>query len=273
MAAIFLISKSITIGVVYLKEKPTFNMHINNIMNELPPHLGQLLPYSIPEETRVRFGEAAMQYGRKTTIPHVGWEGWTSLRLRMPTNIDDKQCYYARLVPSVEWEWRDTPITEDVRREVAKIEHLFHRITRVIILLVNPGVTLKMHRDPVPANDYGSGPYFMAPEVQDKTPNRYHYANRFLSIKTVISTRPGTNGFPVLRLGDQEYSYDTGNSWFALNEIEMIHGARPVDFARGVLWVDGYINLDEYDALEKKPIPITPIEGFTPVLEPYDRPI
>jgi hypothetical protein len=246
---------------------------LNRTMEHLPAHLGSLLPYSLTAETRVMFAEAAMIHGRRVTQPHVGENGWTSLRLRLPTNTIASQAYYARLNTDIEWDWVATPLTDAVRAEVGKIEHLYHRITRVLFLIQNPGVTLKLHRDPVPAHDYGNGPYHMAHEVLDKTPNRNHDRNRYLSIKTVVTTQHGNNGCPVLRLDGAEYGYDTGADFFSLNEVEMVHGARPCLHPRGVLWVDGYINLDAYDALPLRPIPTWRIEGETPILSPYDQPI
>lgn len=247
------------------------------MITHLPPHLGQLLPWSLTPEQNQLIADTVFNHGRKVSIPHVGQEGWTSMQIRRPV---DKalwnQTYYGRFREDIEWEWADGPVVPIARPIVEEMaERLFLRVSRAVVLMLNPGSTLKMHYDPVPGHDYGKGPFFMAPEVNDPNPGQTHDHNRYLSIKTVVTTKQGDNGFPVMRLhhSPQEYLYDTGRRWFSLNEIEMLHGVRPCDHARGVLWIDGFINMEAYDRLEKDPIPVTPIEGSTPVMDVFSEPM
>ena len=247
------------------------------MITHLPPHLGELLPWELTEQDNQNIADIVMQHGFKSSIWHVGPEGWTSMQIRRPVRPEDRsQTYYGRFRPDIEWEWCSNPVTDIVRPIIEPLtQGLYHRITRVVVLMVNPSVTLKMHRDPVPGHDYGMGPLDMASDVTDRTPNRYHDQNRYLAIKTAITTRQGDNGMPVLRLQDsaQEYRYDTWRRWFSLNEIEMIHGARPVDHARGVLWIDGIINMQAYDALPREPIPVSPVPGETTVHSVFRDPV
>lgn len=262
--------------MIFSSVQPKITLN-TSMETHLPPHLGQLLPWSLTEEQNLEIANTVMRDGRRVSIWHVGNEGWTSMQIREPVRAEDrKQTYYGRFRPDIEWRWCDTPVVPIVRPIIEDIaSKLFERITRAVVLLVNPGVTLKMHYDPVPGHDYGKGPLYMASDVADRTANRYHDHNRYLSIKTFITTKPGDNGMPILRMHDsaQEYRYDAGRRWFSLNEIEMIHGARPVDHARGVLWIDGFINMAAYDALAKDPIPLVPVEGETPVLGVFKEPL
>lgn len=238
-------------------------------MENLPAHLGAILPFCVPFALRQRLARAVVEHGKKSTMAHVGEDGWTSLTCRQPITkltetLDRATEYHARLDPRVDWDWIDTPVTDLCREIATPVLPLFRRVTRVVTILQNPGATVRMHRDPVAGNDYGGGALLMH-EVPSNPANDWHEKNRRLSIKVIVTEREGDNGITVARLtaDGEDYLYDTGDSFFAINEVDMFHGARPVDFHRGVFWLDGEIDIAAYDALALRPIPVRRLEGRT----------
>jgi hypothetical protein len=232
-------------------------------MDHIPINLGALLPHAFTPEMQKTLADLTVKHGHLTTLPHVGPNGWTSISLRRP--VDPKfDTYHSRLWPGVEWEWRDTVATglvQEILQDLG-IHRLFKRMTRMTLLAQNPGFVIRMHRDPVAQNDYGEGGMFMH-EAPETPPNTWHEANRRLAITCAITTRLGDNGCPTVRFGEQDYRYETGNRFFTLNEVDMFHGARAVDFHRGVFWVDGEIDMDAYDTQPLAPISLRSLEGHT----------
>lgn len=163
----------------------------------------------------------------------------------------------ARLDPNLEWEWMDTPITETVKRVLEPMLHLYTKLNRVLILVQKPGSAIPMHIDRVIKNDYDQEGYFVPGPSADLPIHgeNYHWSvNKYLALKFPLSELDGANGLPTVEFDGKQYCYDVGNNLFAINEIDILHGAGAVDYRRGVIFLDGLL---DYDKLLK--------ETWTPV--------
>lgn len=210
----------------------------------IPKPLVSLMPFEIEAAVQTELAQIAVERGsRLTGFAHTDELGWFNLVARRPVR-SDLNAYTHRLDPDVTFDWIDTPATEIMRAEVAKVAHLFDRITRVSLLLLHAGATLHLHRDPA-------------------RPVDQHLRNRHLCLKAPISVVAGDNGNPVAAIDGVEYRYDVGRRYFLLNEIDMLHGARPSGHHRGVMHIDGILRFDVIDALPTDHVPSERLEGST----------
>lgn len=147
-----------------------------------------------------------------------------------------------RFNDQVTWQWDEgiltAPILQTVQRIVEPLLPLYKLFTRAVILLQCEGLTLPLHAD-----------YFTQWKDQ-------HDANKHLAIKFPLTEQPGDNGCPVIELDGEVMKYSVGNNAFALNEVDLNHGSMPVNHTRGVLFLDGIINIDALMSLSRSPIPI-----------------
>jgi hypothetical protein len=147
-----------------------------------------------------------------------------------------------RFNDQVTWQWDDgylsAPILETVQRIVEPLLPLYHLFTRAVILLQCEGLALPLHTD-----------YFTQWKEQ-------HDANKHLAIKFALTDTSGDNGCPVVDVDGTVMTYSVGNNAFALNEVDLDHGSMPVNHTRGVLFLDGIINIDKLMSLPRLPIPI-----------------
>jgi hypothetical protein len=157
----------------------------------------------------------------------------------------------ARLDPTLDWEWIDTPITPILKKYVAQIQHLYVKFNRVLILVQKPGSAIPMHTDKVVKNQYAEEKFAPGPAANlhlDENNLHWDY-NRYLTLKWPLTDVPGNNGDPRINVKGQEYRYDVGNELFAINEVDVTHGAGAVAHRRGVVFLDGLLN---YSALKKE---------------------
>ena len=156
-----------------------------------------------------------------------------------------------RLHPELEWEWVDTPITDILKSYVKQIEHLYIKFNRVLILVQKPMSQIPFHTDKAVRNFYGEEQFTPGPATdilfQD---NNYHWEfNRYLTLKFPLTSIPLDNGKPMIKIDDVEYQYNVNNKLFAINEVDILHGAKAVEHQRGVVFLDGLLN---YEALKKE---------------------
>jgi hypothetical protein len=160
--------------------------------------------------------------------------------------MDDGKLVNSSLVnrfnDKVTWHWNETspfqPILGTVQRIVEPLLPLYKLFTRAVILLQCENLTLPLHAD-----------YFTQWKDQ-------HDANKHLAIKFPLTETPGDNGCPVLEVDGEVMKYSVGNNAFALNEVDLNHGSMPVNHTRGVLFLDGIIDVDALMSLPRLPIPI-----------------
>lgn len=152
-----------------------------------------------------------------------------------------------RLVKGLEWEWIDTPITQIVKNLIDRIGHLYSSVTRIIVLGQRVGVPIPLHTDKVPNTLYTNSVYCNYPDIPvsvDHTTNNHHIA-----LKWALTEIEGNNGLPTIQINNNTFHYDVGTNLFAINEVDVLHGADAVAHKRGVIFIDGFLN---WEALEKE---------------------
>lgn len=156
-----------------------------------------------------------------------------------------------RLHPELEWEWIDTPITKSIQELVKSIEHLYIKFNRVLILVQKPGSKIPLHTDKAVKNNYGEEHFAPGPAANlNFLANNVHWEyNKYLTLKFPLTEILGNNGKPKIKVDDKEFYYNVENNLFAINEVNIMHGADEVDHRRGVIFLDGLLN---YQALLKE---------------------
>jgi len=157
----------------------------------------------------------------------------------------------ARLDPRLEWEWIDTPITPILKKYVDQIRHLYVKFNRVLILVQKPGSAIPLHTDKVVKNKYNDEKFAPGPAKDLNMPeNNVHWErNRYLTLKWPLTEISGNNGEPIVEVDGVKYQYDVGNNLFAINEVDILHGADAVNHKRGVVFLDGLL---DYQTLKKE---------------------
>lgn len=151
----------------------------------------------------------------------------------------------ARLDSNLEWEWIDTPITPIIKKYVNRISHLYVKFNRVLILIQKIGEEIPLHTDKVSKNTYMNELFAPGPVKELKiTENDYHIKNRYLALKWTISEKENDKGNPVIKYNNILYRYDPKHNLFAINEVDIEHGAKKTSHMRGVIFLDGILNYD-----------------------------
>lgn len=141
--------------------------------------------------------------------------------------------YRYRLHPGVNWEWISNPVTPIVQRLMAPIEHLYQKISRIILLVQATTAGIAPHID-----SFGN-PY-LDKEIIAIQKN----VNHNMVLKWPLTEIPGDNGRPFLYINETHYGYDVQNNLFAVNEIDIMHGAFQSGVRRGVIFLDGILNYE-----------------------------
>jgi hypothetical protein len=185
----------------------------------------------------------------------------SSNKLNLPEGVSSYWVNWAcRLDSTVQWEWLDTPVTPIVKKLVDRIDHLYINLHRVLLLVQKPRRMIPLHVDKVIKTKYQEDLYqpFSSKNLSIESTNHHWEYNRYMALKWPLTEIEGDNGKPVIEIDGKKYIYDVKNSLFAINEIEMLHGADEVPHCRGVIFIDGLIN---WDALKKENwIPVDLIE-------------
>lgn len=162
--------------------------------------------------------------------------------------------FYYRLEPESHWKWLDNDAATILRPYVEGVAHLFHHITRVKVFLQTPGMAINAHRELVPGNHYrairspldssygASSGVYQGEQGVRVSENDRHKAQRYLTVKVPLTSQPGDPGRPYV-VKDERVFFNTHDCLYAINEYEMAHGAEPVDFWRGVSFIDGILDM------------------------------
>lgn len=198
----------------------------NNKINqhEQTDYFGRVQITRLTEDSRRRLG----------TDYHSDWVNWAG-----------------RLDADLEWEWIDTPVTDLVRRYVQQVQHLYQRFHRVLILVQKPGSKIPLHTDRVVKNVYTDGVFEPGPAQHLPMPvsDMHWQYNKYLALKWPLTEIPGNNGRPLVEIQETCYEYDVGSNCFAINEVDIKHGAEAVDHRRGVIFLDGLL---DYERVKKE---------------------
>ena len=201
-------------------------------------------------------------------------KGLTSVPKDIIDQVDPKNrglwYYYARLNKDIIWSWNKNQAAEKVQELLAPIKYLFESFTRVSLIVQIPGMSIPAHRDLVVGDTY----FNMESEqltfkgkkkLQFKGPDWFkdfnncvdiHKKHLYLNLKIPISENPNSCGNPFIIHDGQKKYYSSDSSYFFLNEAEIEHGADSCQFYRGVIFVDGFINVDQLHSLKKENIKI-----------------
>ncbi len=166
--------------------------------------------------------------------------------------------FFYRLDPRTAWHWEDTPLANMVRPMVDSVEHLFTKLTRVKVFIQKPHMAISAHRDLVPGNEYKHisgvytptiigtycGIYHGHPNLPVE-PNTRHRDQKYLNLKIPLTSVEGNYGKPYIigKSEGKEYLSADGHFYF-LNEYEIFHGCDVVDFPRGIIFVDGILDME-----------------------------
>jgi hypothetical protein len=181
--------------------------------------------------------------------------------------------YLSRLDPAVRWRWVESPASQVIRRVLDRLPALFQRLTRVKVFVQIPGHAIASHRDLVVGNRYRRMANAESAELGDREMvyigrswitevrpdplNDLHRRQGYFSLKIPLSERPDNAGRPYLVVdGERRYVSSDGALYF-LNEAECLHGVEAAQHYRGVVFVDGFFDLDVFAALPRIPLRLT----------------
>lgn len=234
-------------------------------------------PYSISFDDQQKLIDYTLKHGwvvpsEMNVLPPF-WVGMSLTdvpqeeKAHIPEEHRGRWMYLVRNRVELGWFWRDIEIAPIVQRALEPMKPYFSAFTRVTIFLQVPNQALPPHRDLLPGNEYRdmesshltfSGdkklryegdPWFA--EFDRFESNEFHRDQKFFNLKIPLSQNPNSPGKPYVIWQGKKYHYDSQGRFFFLNEVEIEHGADPVPFYRGVIFVDGTLNLK---ALENFPI-------------------
>lgn len=159
--------------------------------------------------------------------------------------------WVCRLDPTLDWEWIETPITTIVKNYVDSIQHLYKKFNRALILVQKQGSAIPLHTDKVVKNSYSDEYFAPGPskDIKIEVNNNHYIQNRHLTLKFPLTEIKGNNGSPLIEIDKSQYFYNASDKLFAINEVDIKHGANAVSHRRGVIFLDGLLN---YEALLKE---------------------
>ena len=231
------------------------------------------LKIRIPEDLQVKITDWVKAEGDLTTPENPGYkpfwigQGYTICTqgeaLEGLTEAQAQRYFYLKRASyDFSWEWMEKPYAAEVRDIISQLGPLVKRITRIAIILQIPGESVPAHRDLFIGNTYnnlkssnetywGSDrlTYMGDPCFEEKfgktLAQKNHENQNYFGLRIPLTEKPGMGGKPFVQTpGDEKHYYDMGNHVFLLDEASCEHGADPVDFVRGVIIVDGELDLN-----------------------------
>jgi hypothetical protein len=177
----------------------------------------------------------------------------------------DRFTYLVRAHLDYEWRWSNCSQSDKIAHLLnEQLGDLLLRITRVAIIVQVPGLEVPAHRDLIVGGNYqrmrsNISTYLGEEELRyfgdewyknkhDIEENLYHEEQGFFGLRLPLSENINDNGRPFIQdyNGNKTY-YGCGHHAFLLNEADVLHGADPVDFYRGVIIVDGKIDINNIE--------------------------
>lgn len=134
-----------------------------------------------------------------------------------------------------------------------KVEFLYKRLTRVKVILTVPKTCVPIHRDKVVNTNYDVIPYQV--QIKGLAGHDFHERNREWAIKIPLSERPHQYAGGLVNDRDRLYQYDPEGNFFAIKEVTISHGTQPVDYYRGVIFLDGILDPDALES-QSSPMPL-----------------
>ena len=152
-----------------------------------------------------------------------------------------------RLDHTKEWSWFEDPMSLMVKELLEPFEKAYYHMTRVVLLIQRPGFAIPQHTDWITGQIYKNEeiyirsndikPWFRFRNTCGANPyahnKQYFYGGRLAL---------GHQSHSYVVEDEQKKYYETGNEFFLLNETRT-HGADAVDYWRGVVFIDGILNI------------------------------
>jgi hypothetical protein len=146
----------------------------------------------------------------------------------------------------IKWTWRNTPASQLIQQILSPLEGIVE-FTRIFTLVRKPGESAPTHTDVAYGHSYKEG-YVTYPEFTGNLQD--HHDNNYAAIRIPLTEMAGNNGLPYLYMNEKPYYYNAGTNLYVIDEVRHAHGADPVDFHRGVVFVDGFVDFDKLEALK-----------------------
>ncbi len=171
---------------------------------------------------------------------------WHSYLVRglLSPEYQDKM-YDLRLDTSLPWRYFDTPIASLVQSLLEPLEGILS-VTRIKIFLQKPNQALSEHCDKLEyKNNLLFRNFFKTSQFHDFFKEPLHEEQKCLALKIPISERTDECGKSYLRIDGKKYYLNSQNHLYMFNESKLLHGADSCGYWRGVVFVDGKINLSK----------------------------
>lgn len=212
-----------------------------------------LLPEKISQEDSQIILKHTLQEGLITSImmngvPHFIWMTFQYRRPVLTQELIDQfkklnrmPDYWLRSRTDLEWQWVDSAQTSRVKVIINSLAPYIKSLTRVQSLILIPGNALPSHTDKVAGTRYGNNDYIFGLGYENE--NQFHHNNDYLAIKIPLFSEQGF-GRPFIEIDGKIHEFAPDGHVYVINEVEIKHGAYPVDYPRGVIVMDGILNLD-----------------------------
>jgi hypothetical protein len=188
----------------------------------------------------------------------------------LPAYLKGRWYYYMRMNSRMGWVWNESPAASLVQKLLIPLEPYFKCFTRVSVLLQIPNSALPPHRDLVPFNEYDNmdNPHFtlkgdkkltyLGEDWLTRDPKNIsdvsHVSQGYLNLKIPLSANPHSPGLPYIVYKGEKIYYNSQKKLLFLNEIDVEHGGDPVDFYRGVVFVDGIFNPNTFPQMPREQV-------------------
>lgn len=152
-----------------------------------------------------------------------------------------------RLDHTKEWSWFGDPMSLMVKELLEPFEKAYDHMTRVVLLIQRPGFAIPQHTDWITGQIYKNDEVYIRPNDikqwfgvrEECKANPYAHENQhFYGGRLAL----GQQSHSYVVVDGQKTYYETGNEFFLLDE-KTPHGADSVDYWRGVVFVDGILNI------------------------------
>jgi hypothetical protein len=202
----------------------------------------------------------------------------------LPTPLIDMPAtryeFMLRHDPRIEWEWEVDEVSELTQELIRPIKHFYKHITRVKILMQIPGFEIPAHRDITPGNTYDNmqnefighigatnqivyrGPKWLH-DVFPIIESNLHAQQGYYALKIPIDLDNTDRRSYVIDVvdfdpkqgyKDKKIYYDFGGQPYWLNEYECLHGVDAGSEWRGVLFMDGILDMDAIHKTGLRPL-------------------
>lgn len=212
------------------------------------------LPYQVEPSHQVSIIREVVQNGSDLGV-------WHSYPIRGCKSLNDLEAYDNRLNSELPWEYFQNPL-KDLVQELVSPLCSFYSPTRIKIFVQKPNESLREHCDKLEYKNNALFRDFLKTEqFHDFFVEPFHQAQKCLTIKIPLSEIPGDNGKGYFLYQGMKYYLKPGNNFYMFNESKLRHGADPCSHFRGVIFLDGVINLVELEKIKLSAVPIVKAEN------------